>query len=410
MSRSPSAPQAHFHMMAKPASYRCNLRCSYCFYLEKEEVVPQQAGARAAETMSDATLRRYVRDYIQSHAGEQVDFAWQGGEPMLAGLPFYQKAVEYQKKYADGKIITNSFQTNGIAINSQWADFFAEQQFLIGVSVDGLAAVHNRYRIAAQGQPTFDRVCRAIETLRHHQVEFNTLTVVNDQNWDKGRQTYEALKALGSTFMQFIPLVEVDVSIGCGQGRHYSPPASPTMAPFSVPAHGYGQFMSDVFDAWVTQDVGRYYVREFDSLLGVWMGYPASTCVQAATCGQALIIEASGDIYSCDHFVYPANRLGNIADTSLLKLATSARQQRFGQAKQDKLTTRCQQCPVRPLCHGGCPKHRLIGLPDERQRHNYLCPSYLHFFTHTAQAMQMMQAVIRRGGVAADVMPLLKHA
>lgn len=238
-------------------------------------------------------------------------------------------------------------------------------------------------------------------------MDFNTLTVVNDQNYDKGRETYQALKALGSTFLQFIPIVEVDARCLTHTTGHYSPPADAALSPFSVPADGYGHFMNAVFDAWVKEDVGSIYIREFDSLLGTWMGYPASTCVQATTCGQAMIIETNGDIYSCDHYVYPAYLLGNIADTSLVKLATSRQQQRFGNAKQEKLTQMCQQCAVKALCQGGCPKHRIVPQAGEKHKHNYLCASYKHFFYHTAPVMQAMSKIIQSGGVAADIMPLL---
>lgn len=401
-----SQPQhAWYHMMAKPTSYRCNLDCEYCFYLEKESFMNPQD--KATQSMSDGTLRRYIRDYLRSSAGDTVDFAWQGGEPTLAGLDFYRQAVVYQRQYAEGKTVTNSFQTNAIAINRQWAEFFAQHDFLIGVSIDGLAEVHDRYRISVNGQPTFERVKRAIDLLKEYQVKFNTLTVVNDKNWNKGRETYQALKALGSTFMQFIPIVEIDERCMTPGNTHFSPPADATLAPFSVPAAGYGQFMNDVFDVWVKTDVGSVYVREFDSLLGTWMGHPATICVQSETCGQALIIEANGDIYSCDHFVYPANRLGNISTTPLVKLATSRSQQRFGDAKKDKLTQTCQQCEIKSLCHGGCPKHRFIPKVGEKYKHNYLCPSYKSFFHHTAPVMRAMSQIIQRGGIAADVMPLL---
>lgn len=404
----PQTRPAYFHMMAKPTSYRCNLRCEYCFYLEKETLLSAQKSPN--QSMSDSMLRRYIRDYLHSHAGDTVDFAWQGGEPTLAGLDFYRKAVAYQQQYAEGKTVTNSFQTNAIAINRQWAEFFAEHRFLIGVSVDGIAEIHDKYRITVNGQPTFERIKKAINLLSEYNVDFNTLTVVNDQNWDKGRETYQALKALGSTFLQFIPIVEVDARCMTHENGHYSPPADATLAPFSVPAEGYGHFMNAVFDAWVTEDVGSIYVREFDSLLGTWMGYLASTCVQSATCGQALIIEANGDIYSCDHYVYSANRLGNITETPLVKLATSRQQQSFGNAKQKTLTQTCQQCSVKALCHGGCPKHRIIPLAGEKHKHNYLCTSYKHFFYHTAPVMQAMSQIIQGGGVAADIMPLLAQS
>lgn len=389
-----------FHMMAKPVSYRCNLKCDYCFYLEKEDMM----ATHPSERMNDGLLKRYVRDYIRAQDGEEIDFAWQGGEPTLAGLDFYRQVVKYQQRYADGKRITNSFQTNAVAINHQWAEFFAEHGFLIGVSIDGMPEIHDRYRISVNGRPTFERVKRAIELLKTHQVDFNTLTVINDQNWQRGKETYQALKALGSQFMQFIPIVEID---GRQQEERYSPGKAAKLAPFSVPPHGYGQFMTDVFDQWMQQDVGQIFIREFDSLLASWLGYPASVCVLARECGQALVIEANGDVYSCDHYVYPANKLGNMQVTPLGTLAGSKQQRRFGSAKHDKLTGQCLRCEFRPLCHGGCPKHRITALEGEKHQHNYLCASYQQIFNHLAPALNMMAQEIQRGGVAANVMPRL---
>ncbi|AJR08456.1 anaerobic sulfatase maturase [Photobacterium gaetbulicola] len=400
---------ARFHMMAKPASYRCNLKCDYCFYLEKEQMMQpgETAKQAAADQMSDAMLKRYVRDYIRSQDSDMVDFAWQGGEPTLAGLDFYRNAVKYQKQYAEGKTITNSFQTNAVAINRQWAQFFAEHNFLIGVSVDGAAEVHDKYRISVNGKPTFERVKHAIELLKEYQVQFNTLTVINDQNWNKGKETYHALKALGSEHLQFIPIVEIEPHCQQSTTGHYSPAADATLTPFSVPANGYGRFMTDVFNEWVARDVGQIYVRMFDSILATWMGYPASVCVQSKNCGQAMVIEANGDVYSCDHYVYPANKLGNISQTNIAKLAQSKQQLRFGQAKSTRLTEQCKQCSVQALCYGGCPKHRIVSLPGEKHRQNYLCQSYQQIFKHTAPAMHHMVQAIQRGGIAADVMPAM---
>ena len=249
---------AHFHLMAKPSSFHCNIQCTYCFYLEKEA----QFGHHAP-FMSKKTLKNYVQNYIDSHAGDRVEFAWQGGEPTLLGLDFYKQAVEFQQQFANGKQITNAFQTNGIALNQQWADFFRENRFLIGLSIDGLSAVHNRYRISGNGNPTFEKVVKALELLKKNEVEFNTLTVVNDQNWQKGRETYQALKQLGSRYMQFIPIVE----------RH---PNIAEVTDFSVPPQGLGQFLFDVFQEWYSHDVGKIYVSTFDNLLGQWLGYPST--------------------------------------------------------------------------------------------------------------------------------------
>lgn len=398
-----------FHVMAKPTSYRCNIKCEYCFYLEKETLFDKEKENENKDQMQESTLRRYVRDYIESHGGDQIDFAWQGGEPTLAGLDFFRSVVKYQKQYANGKRITNSLQTNAIAINRQWAQFLADNHFLVGVSIDGLEVVHDKYRITVNGKPTFERVKNAILLLNEYGVEFNTLTVINDQNWNKGKETYQALKQLGSRFFQFIPIVEVDQR-HYQPGYSYAPEPEATMAPFSIPSHGYGQFMTDVFNEWIKQgDVGQIFIRLFDSLLGTWMGYPASSCIQSKTCGQAVIIEANGDIYSCDHFVYPANRLGNIKSQSLAKMMNSKQQLRFGQNKLDKLTDLCRKCEVQTLCYGGCPKHRIVAIEGEKQRHNYLCSSYKQIFHHTAAGMQAMRKIISDGGLASDALPMLKQ-
>ncbi|MCD1125337.1 anaerobic sulfatase maturase [Jinshanibacter sp. LJY008] len=388
-----------FHMMAKPVSYRCNLKCDYCFYLSKEGMMAEHS----SERMSDSMLKRYVRDYISSQDTKEIDFAWQGGEPTLAGLDFYRQVVKYQKMFAEGKNISNSFQTNAVAINRQWAEFFYENNFLIGVSIDGIPEIHDRYRVSVNGQPTFERIKHSIDLLKEYQINFNTLTVVNDRNWNKGKETYLALKALGSEFIQFIPIVEIDAQ----QGERYSPDKDARMAPFSVPAHGYGQFMTDVFNEWIKKDVGKVFVRMFDSLLAMWLGYPSPLCILSKECGQALVIEANGDIYSCDHYVYPANKLGNIAKTQLSKLATSKQQRRFGNAKYGCLTNLCHCCEFHGLCYGGCPKHRILTIEGEKHKQNYLCSSYKHIFEYTAPAMHMMVEEIQRGGIAAHAVSRL---
>ena len=370
-------PQAYFHLMAKPSSFHCNIQCEYCFYLEKSEQFGQYA-----PFMSKDTLKHYVKNYIQSHAGNVVEFALQGGEPTLLGLDFYKQAVEYQQEFAQGKQITNAFQTNGIALNQQWAAFFKQHHFLIGLSIDGLSAVHNRYRISGNGNPTFEKVVKALNLLQEYGVEFNTLTVINDQNWQKGRETYLALKQLGSTYMQFIPIVE----------RHAQ---TQSVTDFSVPSEGYGQFLVDVFHEWYAHDVGKIYVSQFDNLLGQWLGYPSTTCVHQPTCGQSLVAEANGDVYACDHFVYPEYKVGNLTQQPLTEIVLSSKQQQFGLEKSQKLTALCRRCEFRKLCYGGCPKHRFISLENEPNPHNYLCASYRYFFEQTAPYMQAMARQIR---------------
>lgn len=370
-------PQAHFHLMAKPSSFHCNIQCEYCFYLEKSEQFGQHV-----PFMSKDTLKHYVKNYIQSHAGNVIEFAWQGGEPTLLGLDFYRQAVEYQQEFAQGKQITNAFQTNGIALNQQWAAFFKQHHFLIGLSIDGLSVVHNRYRISGNGNPTFEKVVKALNLLQEYGVEFNTLTVINDQNWQKGRDTYLALKQLGSTYMQFIPIVE----------RHAQ---TQSVTDFSVPSEGYGQFLVDVFHEWYEHDVGKIYVSQFDNLLGQWLGYPSTTCVHQSTCGQSLVTEANGDVYTCDHFVYPEYKVGNLTQQPLTEIVLSNKQQQFGLEKSQKLTALCRHCEFRKLCYGGCPKHRFVSLENEPNPHNYLCASYRYFFEQTAPYMQAMARQIR---------------
>jgi len=342
-------PQAHFHLMAKPSSFHCNIQCEYCFYLEKSEQFGQHA-----PFMSKDTLKHYVKNYIQSHAGNVVEFAWQGGEPTLLGLDFYRQAVEYQQEFAQGKQITNAFQTNGIALNQQWAAFFKQHHFLIGLSIDGLSAVHNRYRISGNGNPTFEKVVKALNLLQEYGVDY----------------------------MQFIPIVE----------RHAQTQSVPD---FSVPSEGYGQFLVDVFHEWYAHDVGKVYVSQFDNLLGQWLGYPSTTCVHQPTCGQSLVTEANGDVYACDHFVYPEYKVGNLTQQPLTEIVLSSKQQQFGLEKSQKLTALCRRCEFRKLCYGGCPKHRFISLENEPNPHNYLCASYRYFFEQTAPYMQAMARQIR---------------
>ncbi|WP_101774908.1 anaerobic sulfatase maturase [Pasteurella oralis] len=367
--------KANFHLMAKPSSFHCNIQCEYCFYLDKERTFGKQTAF-----MSQQTLKNYIKNYIESHASNRVEFAWQGGEPTLLGLNFFKSAVHFQQEFANGKMITNAFQTNGIALNRQWVEFFKQHQFLIGLSIDGLSAVHNRYRITSNGQPTFERVVQALALLKQYQVDFNTLTVINDQNWHKGKETYLALKAMGSRFMQFIPIVE----------QH-----AQQVQPFSVPPEGYGHFLVDVFREWKKEDVGQVFVLEFDNLLGQWLGYPSSSCIHQPTCGKSLVVEANGDVYACDHFVYPEYKLGNLNHSALAELVQQPQQQQFGLAKQSQLTQICQQCEFKALCQGGCPKHRIVSLVGESFRHNYLCASYRYFFHQTAEDMQQMRHQIR---------------
>lgn len=381
----------YFHLMAKPSSFHCNIKCEYCFYLEKEKLFPQrQQQPYKKQYMSDRVLENYVRQYIAANQQQDVIFAWQGGEPTLLGVNFYRKAVELQKKYANGKSIFNSFQTNGIMLNHEWCQFFAENQFLIGISIDGLETAHNAYRVFNNNAPTFEKVHKAMNLLIEHHVEFNTLTVVNDKNWHLGTETYLALKSLGSQYMQFIPIVEP------------LPGKDGEVSAFSVPPHGYGQFLLDIFNHWATTDVGDIFINEFDALLGQWMGYPSNSCIHTQHCGNAMIIEANGDIYACDHFVYPQYFIGNLLSQSLSDIVKQEKQYQFGQDKEDTLTSICRRCDVRYFCHGGCPKDRIIAKEGELHRHNYLCASYQLFYRGTTSIMEKMQKALRTGYQASE--------
>ncbi|USD43242.1 anaerobic sulfatase maturase [Vibrio sp. SCSIO 43135] len=392
-----------FHIMAKPASFKCNLKCDYCFYLEKENFIQE---SNDHYLMSDSSMRNYIKNYIRDCDLDVIDFAWQGGEPTLAGLDFFERAVNYQKKYSNGKKITNSFQTNAISINSKWAEFFHKNNFLLGVSIDGISDVHDRYRISINGNPTFEKVKSSIELLIKHNVEFNTLTVVNDKNWHRGKETYQALKSMGVEHMQFIPIVEVDQNrTGCN-GANQSIHDINEMASFSVPPHGFGVFLSDVFEQWVREDIGKIYVQTFESILSTWIGHGATICHHLNECGASLVLEHNGDLYSCDHYVYPSHKLGNIHDTSIEKLVSSKKQTQFGKAKYKKVSESCRRCEYYSLCNSGCPKHRIIKSSGEKYKENYLCESYKLIFSKTSYAMKMMVNQIQSGGSPQNIMAL----
>jgi|YelNatPaOPRAMG01_1025707.scaffolds.fasta_scaffold24200_1 uncharacterized protein len=392
-----------FHVMTKPTGPICNLDCRYCFYLEKENLYP----GKSNWAMPDDVLESYIRDYIRAQNVPQVSFAWQGGEPTLLGVDYFRKVVELQKKYADGKRIENAFQTNGILLDDRWGEFLAENRFLVGLSIDGPQKLHDRYRVDKGGQPTFARVMRGLGYLKKHGVEFNTLTVVQRHNSQHPLEVYRFLREHGSGFMQFIPIVERISRTSDPNGLVLISPgaAGPAnVSDWSVEPLQYGKFLCAIFDEWVRNDVGRCFVQMFDVALESWMGYPASLCIFRETCGAALAIEHNGDLYSCDHFVYPENRLGNIMETSLSVLVNSPQQRKFGLDKRDTLPRYCRECEVRFACNGECPKHRFTRTPDGEPGLNYLCAGYKMFFKHIDPYMRFMAAELREGRAPANVM------
>ena len=407
---SQTTPPQYCHVMAKPSGSVCNLDCEYCFYLEKEKLYPER---NTNWKMSDDTLELFIKQQIDAQDGPDVDIAWQGGEPTLMGIEFYTKAVEFAQKYAGDKRVHYAFQTNGILINDEWCHLFKQHNFLIGISIDGPKDLHDTYRITRSGKGSFDKVMQGINCLIKHDIPFNTLTVVNKVNVKEPLKVYQFLKSIGSTFLQFIPLVERKISQGEETLMDLSHPdqdVESQLTDWSVPSWQYGEFLNQIFDQWVRMDVGRIFVQTFDSTLANWCGQPGSICIFSPTCGHALALEANGDLYSCDHYVYPEYKLGNIHNIPIREMNSSEQAIQFGQDKQDRLTKDCLSCEFRFTCHGGCPKHRFTLSEQGFPHHNYLCKGYYHFFKHTAPYMSAMRDLIANGRTAAEISSLIANA
>jgi uncharacterized protein len=399
-------PDTGFHIMTKPIGPICNLDCKYCFYLGKENLYPDTRHW----AMSRDTLERYIRQYIDAQPFDEVHFAWQGGEPTLLGVDFFRAVIELQKQYANGKSIHNALQTNATLIDDEWGEFLAENNFLTGVSIDGPRELHDYYRVDKGNAPTFDRVMRGITKLKEHKAEFNTLTVVHRQNSKYPLEIYRFLKEIGSGFMQFIPIVERKATDPDTDGLVLIQPSFPNPAEvtdWSVEPKAYGNFLARIFDEWVKQDVGKYFVQIFDVALESWLGLEPSLCVFRKTCGSALAMEHTGDVYSCDHFVYPEHKLGSIAETPLAELASSHQQKVFGENKRDLLPRMCRACEVRFACNGECPKHRFLTTPDGEPGLNYLCAGYKYFFNYIDPYMKFMAAELNAGRAPANIMRIL---
>ena len=401
-----------FHILTKPIGPICNLDCKYCFYLEKQNLYPNERQWR----MSDEVLEEYIRQYIGNQPGNEVYFAWQGGEPTLLGVDFFHKAVLLQKKFANGKMISNALQTNGTLLDAEWCEFLSKEKFLVGLSIDGPRELHDAYRVDKGQKPTFDAVMRGLESLKKHGVEFNTLTVVNRANSQQPLEVYRFLKSIGSEFLQFIPIVERNASNKSGDnGLTFSAPpdsgeanSEAAVTEWSVEAAQYGVFLSTIFDEWVRKDVGRIFVQLFDVALGNWMGLGSSLCVFAEKCGAALAVEHNGDLYSCDHYVYPKYRLGNLMNQDLGEMARSPQQSKFGNDKLDSLPRFCRECDVRFACNGECPKHRFTKTPDGEDGLNYLCPAYKKLFHHIDPYMRTMAQLLNEGRAPAEIMQMVK--
>ena len=406
----PAAPRA-FHLLAKPTGAVCNLDCTYCFFLSKEMLYP---GSRFR--MADDLLDAYLRQLIEAHAGApEVVVAWQGGEPTMMGLPFFRRSVELAERYRrPGQRIMHTIQTNGTLLDDDWGAFFAQHGFLVGLSIDGPREIHDTYRVDKGGKGSFDRVMKGLRVLQRHGADWNALTTVHAANQGRGREVYAFLRdTCGARFMQFIPIVERATEetlplANAGWGERvrdrplYTQQGS-LVTGRSVTPDGYGRFLIDVFEDWVRRDVGEVYVQMFDVALANWYREPPGLCVHSETCGLALALEHNGDLYSCDHYVEPAYKLGNIRDTKMIDLIVLPQQKQFGQAKRDTLPRYCLDCDVRFACHGGCPKDRFATTPDGEPGLHYLCPSYKAFFGHIRPAMDAMCDLLRAGRAPSEL-------
>lgn len=404
--RSVPAPPFTFHVMAKPSGADCNLDCGYCFYLEKSTLYRDERRHR----MNMEVLESYVVNYIASHTEQaEVAFTWQGGEPTLMGLDFYRSAVRLQQQHAAGRKVTNSFQTNGLLINDQWSRFLAEHDFLVGLSLDGPADIHDEYRVTSGGSPSHALVLRALSSLKKHKVRFNILACVNRRSSQEPLRVYEHFLQLGVEYIQFIPIVErlpdaADAAMGFtlhGPDSELLLSAShkvePMLTSWSVGSEDYGTFLNAIFDIWIKRDVGRIYVMNFEWALANYMGEPGAACHHQPTCGRAVVVEHNGDVFSCDHYVYPNHRLGNLTNQSLAALLQTPQQLKFGEDKLTSLPRQCQQCNMLKGCWGGCPKHRFIETDDGEPGLNYLCKGYYQFFAHTAPYLRAISGLIAQG-------------
>lgn len=392
------------HVMAKPTGSVCNIDCHYCFYLEKEALYPER---QQHWKMSDKTLEKYIRQHIAAQASEQVVFAWQGGEPTMMGVEFFRRVISLCETYGQGRQIQHALQTNGMLMNDEWAAFFAEHHFLIGLSLDGPQPLHDRYRVTRSGNGTHERVMKALALLKQYDVAFNTLTVVGKHNVAHAVEVYQFLLQAGSRYIQFIPLVE-RLSTSDDSLLHLVMPgeSAAKLAPWTVPAWQYGEFLNQIFDIWVQRDVGRVSVQMFDVAMAAWNQEPSVLCVHAETCGHAFALESNGDVYNCDHFVYPEYLLGNIHQQDIHTLNQSEQAIAFGNNKKATLTQDCQHCEYLFACHGGCPKHRFSVSPDGAPRHNYLCAGYKHFFNHVKPQMKLIQDLLQAGYPAETIMQI----
>ena len=393
------------YVMLKPAGAHCNLACKYCYYLEKNKLYP----TAQRHLMSDEMLEQFTREYIEAQTMNQVLFTWHGGEPLLRSLDFYRKALSLQQKYAGGRRIDNVIQTNGTLLTDEWCEFFAQNHWLVGISIDGPQPDHDHYRLTAAGKPSWKKVMQGIKLLKKHGVEWNAMAVVNAYNANHPLEFYRFFKENGCQFLQFTPIVERLTRHE--DGRTLASLADKdeiSLSEASVTPEQWGYFLCAIFDEWVRKDVGKIFVEIFDCTLANWMGISPGICAYSKECGHAGVMEHNGDVYSCDHFVFPEYKLGNIRDHSLIDMLYGEQQQEFSRLKHSSLPRQCKECDMEFACHGECPKNRFMKDKYGDSGLNYLCPGYYHYYQHVAPYMDYMKQELMAQRPPSNIMKVVQ--
>lgn len=393
------------YVMLKPAGAHCNLACKYCYYLEKNKLYP----TAQRHLMSDEMLEQFTREYIEAQTMNQVLFTWHGGEPLLRSIDFYRKALSLQQKYAGGRRIDNVIQTNGTLLTDEWCEFFAQNHWLVGISIDGPQPDHDHYRLTAAGKPSWKKVMQGIKLLKKHGVEWNAMAVVNAYNANHPLEFYRFFKENGCQFLQFTPIVERLTRHE--DGRTLASLADKdeiSLSEASVTPEQWGYFLCAIFDEWVRKDVGKIFVEIFDCTLANWMGISPGICAYSKECGHAGVMEHNGDVYSCDHFVFPEYKLGNIRDHSLIDMLYGEQQQEFSRLKHSSLPRQCKECDMEFACHGECPKNRFMKDRYGDSGLNYLCPGYYHYYQHVAPYMDYMKQELMSQRPPSNIMKVVQ--
>ena len=393
------------YVMLKPAGAHCNLACKYCYYLEKNKLYP----TAQRHLMSDEMLEQFTREYIEAQTMSQVLFTWHGGEPLLRSIDFYRKALSLQQKYAGSRRIDNVIQTNGTLLTDEWCEFFAQNHWLVGISIDGPQPDHDHYRLTAAGKPSWKKVMQGIKLLKKHGVEWNAMAVVNAYNANHPLEFYRFFKENGCQFLQFTPIVERQTRHE--DGRTLASLADKdeiSLSEASVAPEQWGYFLCAIFDEWVRKDVGKIFVEIFDCTLANWMGISPGICAYSKECGHAGVMEHNGDVYSCDHFVFPEYKLGNIRDHSLIDMLYGEQQQEFSRLKHSSLPRQCKECDMEFACHGECPKNRFMKDKYGDSGLNYLCPGYYHYYQHVAPYMDYMKQELMAQRPPSNIMKVVQ--